>query len=113
MDVTLDATFWWDVGMAVAVRLTLVVVVLWSLKMVLERRPVPRDTSPAAAIGNRVNADVALTTNRLRRVLPPLENATAEKTTTTTVAAERPGRDRMRQELLAYLEQRTAGRTGR
>ncbi|HUU47031.1 MAG TPA: hypothetical protein VM118_14990 [Acidobacteriota bacterium] len=110
MDVMLDTTFWSDVGLTVASRLALVALALWSLKMIRGREPA---RAPASTSAHDRRAVVgAPPVNRVRPLIARVAQ-TAPKTARTTAAADRPSRDRMRRELLAYLEQRSTGRVDR
>ena len=105
MDVMLDTTFWGDVGLTVAARLALVALALWCLKITWGPRA-PRRSLTITRPAETVPA------NRVSPIRPRTE--TVSRTTEHKAAVgERPSRDRMRQELLAYLEQRSAGRVTR
>ena len=111
MDIAMNMEFWSDVGMTVAARLSLVALILWATRMMIDARLGNRrvfDTGPAAApapMERPAEAPIA------KRREPKKPNVLTLRRPDGERAAVSGDRERMRKQLLSYLEERTARRS--
>ena len=119
MDFAMNMEFWSDVGITVAARLSVVVLILWLTKRMIDARLGTQQATGTVAVAGTVNrmAESPIATTTGMPVAPEASPRNKQKANVLTLrrpngeqSADRGDRERMRKQRLAYLEEHTTGR---